>query len=78
MASGNLRDTIGNIVDEALSYAALLAVAVIVIAGFYLILGLGEETAKEKAKKIILYTAIGLIILLTAKAIVTFFINLPQ
>lgn len=78
VTSGNLRDTIGKIIDTALSYAALLAVAVIVIAGFYLILGLGEETSKEKAKKIILYTAVGLVILLTAKAIVTFFISLPQ
>lgn len=72
------RQVIADIVNTALSYAALIAVVVVIIAGFYLILGLGDEGAKDKAKKIILYTGIGLVVLLTAKLIVGFFISLPQ
>lgn len=76
VTGNSLRITIGNIVNTALSYTALLAVAVIVIAGLYLILGLGNDGSKETAKKIILYTGVGIVIILLAKAIVTLFISL--
>jgi hypothetical protein len=72
------RQVIADIVNTALSYAALLAVVVIVIAGFFLIFSLGDDQNKDKAKKIILYTGIGLIVLLMSKVIVMFFILLPQ
>ncbi len=71
---------IQDVLDIATSYVGILAVAVIIIAGFYLILGLGSETSKETARKIILYTAVGIIIITLANVIVEFFqsINGPS
>lgn len=62
-----------NALRVALSFLALVAVIVVVIAGIYLILGQGSDDSKEKAKKIIFYTIIGLIIILFARLIVGFF-----
>lgn len=74
--SGSLRSTIANIVNKVLTYVALIAVIMIIIAGLYLILSLGSDSGKETAKKIVLYVAIGLILILVAKALVMFFISL--
>lgn len=61
---------LGAIVDTALSYVSLLAVAVIIIAGLFLILGLGSDDSRERAKKIVLYVAIGLLLIILSKALV--------
>jgi len=74
--SGSLRTVVANIVNRILTYVSLAAVIVIIIAGLYLILSLGNDTAKETAKKIIIYTAIGLILILISKGLVMFFIGL--
>lgn len=76
-ASGALRSAIRSMLDVVTSYAGLIAVVVIVIAGFYLLLGLGDDGSKETAKKIVLYTAIGLILIAVANALVSFFQGLP-
>ena len=44
----------------------------IVVAGLFLILGMGDETSKDRAKKIVLYTIIGLLVLLFVRVIVGF------
>ena len=66
---------ITDIVKKILGYVALLATVAIIIAGLYLVLGMGSDSAKDTAKKIIIYTAIGLIVILLAEAIVTFVID---
>ncbi len=76
LQGGNLRSTIANIVNKILTYVSLIAVIVIIIAGLYLILSLGNDSAKDTAKKIVLYTAIGLILILISKALVMFFVGL--
>lgn len=68
------RATIGAIVNRVLSYTALAAVIVIIIAGIYLIVGMGSDSSKETARKIVVYTIIGLVLILLAKAIVNFVI----
>lgn len=73
---GNLRVTIAKIVNKVLSYVALIAVVMIIIAGLYLILSLGSDSAKETAKKIVIYTIIGLLVILIAKALVMFVIEI--
>ena len=78
VAIGNLRQQIGNLVNTALNFAALIAVTVIIIAGFYLLFSLGDEQKITTARKIIIYTAVGLLVLVLAKVIVAFFILLPQ
>src|SRR5207244_3656623 len=66
-----------NIILRALSFVldflALAAVVFIVIAGIRLIVSQGGDEQKEKAKKIILYVIIGLLIVLFARVIVGFF-----
>jgi len=64
--------TIFAIMNRIVSYTALLATIAIIIAGFYLILGLGDDSSKETAKKIILYTIVGIIIIGLANIIVSF------
>jgi cytochrome bd-type quinol oxidase subunit 2 len=64
---------IANIISVALSYSTILAIGVIVIAGFYLILGLGSESSKDTARKIIIYTGVGIVILSLAGTIVAFY-----
>ena len=63
------------VVNTALNLLALLAAVVIIIAGIRLIFSMGDEEGKETAKKTILYAVIGLIIVLLAKAIVTFVLS---
>jgi hypothetical protein len=65
-----LREFVTDILKKVLNLLALVAVVVIVIAGFYLVLSNGSDDAKNKAKNIILYTIIGLLVILFARAIV--------
>jgi len=66
----DIRVVILNILDTILSFMALAAVVVIVIAGILMVVSLGDETAKDRAKRIIFYAVIGLVIILIASAIV--------
>lgn len=70
LPDGDVRSTVVNIVQRVLSFLALAAVITIIIAGIWLIVGLGSDESKERAKKIILYTLIGLIVVLFARVIV--------
>lgn len=69
-SADNPRAIIINFIEAVLDFASLLAVIMIIIAGFYLVLSLGEDEKKDKAKKIIIYTLIGLTVLLLARVIV--------
>lgn len=66
------RQTIINIVKNVVSYMGLAAVIVLIIAGIYLIFSNGSEEAKEKAKKIIIYVIVGLLIIAFAATVVNF------
>lgn len=66
----DIKQTIGDILKAVLNFLALIAVVVVVIAGIRLIVSQGEDDAKDKAKKTILYALIGLIIVLFARVIV--------
>jgi len=68
----DIRATVLNILKTVLDYLALIAVVIIVIAGLRLIVSQGDEEAKEKSKKTILYVIIGLLVIFFARAIVTF------
>lgn len=68
--------TVTNILGMVLNLLGLLAAVVIVIAGIRLIFSMGDEEGKETAKKTILYAVIGLLIILFAKAIITFVLSL--
>ena len=70
--SNDPRPVVESLLSSALNYVALIAVVAIVIAGFYLLFSFVNETGRDRAKKIILYTIIGLIVLLFAEFIVEF------
>jgi hypothetical protein len=70
LPAGDVRSTIVRILRSVLSFLALAAVITIIIAGIILILSLGNEEQKERAKRIIFYTLIGLVIILFARVIV--------
>ncbi len=65
------RVVIINILNGVLSFMALVSVATIIIAGIYLIVGLGSDESKEKAKHIVQYTLIGLVLILFSRVIVS-------
>ncbi|TSC58263.1 MAG: conserved membrane protein of unknown function [Candidatus Peregrinibacteria bacterium Greene0416_19] len=71
----NIRPTILKILNTVLSFLALLAVIFIIVAGIRLIVSQGEDDQKDKAKKTIIYVAVGLIVVLIAKVIVTYVID---
>jgi hypothetical protein len=70
LPDGDVRSTIVRILRTVLSFLALAAVITIIIAGIILIVSLGNEEQKERAKRIIFYTLIGLVIILFARVIV--------
>ncbi|NOS66840.1 MAG: hypothetical protein HOO67_00510 [Candidatus Peribacteraceae bacterium] len=70
-----LRVVILDMMYKALSFLGLAGVLMIVIAGFTFVLSGGSDTAKDRAKKIILYVAIGLIVVFLARTMVGFLLN---
>lgn len=72
---GDLKEGIEIVIKKVLDFMTLIAVVMIVIAGIRYIISQGEESEKDKAKKMIIYVVIGLIIILIARAIVTFVIG---
>ncbi len=68
-----VQNLIVRIIVFVLDFLALIAVVFVIIAGIRLIVSQGEEEQKEKAKKTILYVIIGLIVVLFARVIVSFF-----
>jgi len=70
LPTGDVRSTIIRILSTILSFLALAAVITIIIAGIILILSLGNDDSKDRAKRIIFYTLIGLAIVLFARVIV--------
>lgn len=72
LAKGNPRSVLEHALLTAIDFVALMAVIALVVAGIFLILGMGGDTAKERAKKIIIYTIVGLLVLLFVRVIVGF------
>ena len=78
IASGiDFRTAVVNAVKTAISYLALIAVVAIVVAGITFMVGMGSDTSIQRARKIIIYTIVGFLVILFAAAIVTFFQSLP-
>lgn len=70
LPTGDVRSIIIRILSTVLSFLALAAVITIIIAGIILIVSLGNEESKDRAKRIIFYTLIGLAVVLFARVIV--------
>jgi type IV secretory pathway VirB2 component (pilin) len=71
-APGDIRQTILDVLGKVLNFMALVAVVVIVIAGIRLVIAGADEQQRDKAKKMIMYAIIGLVVIILASAIVSF------
>ncbi len=70
--STSITDLILKIINFILDFVLILAVLAVIIAGLYLLTSAGDEGQKDKAKTIITYALIGLVVILFARVIVLF------
>ncbi len=75
-ADSSIVSVIITIITVVLFVVTTVAVAVVVVAGLYLIFSGGDEGQKDKAKKIIIYCLVGLVVILMARVAVTFVNNI--
>lgn len=68
-------NTVTNLLNWFFVLAAIISFLVIVIAGFRFIISSGEPEKIATARRTIIYAAIGLIVSLSATAIVTFVVQ---
>ncbi|MDB4979200.1 MAG: hypothetical protein JWM56_1386 [Candidatus Peribacteria bacterium] len=73
---GDLRAVISRILSTVLDLMGFIAVIMIIIAGIYLIVGQGSDDSQTKAKNIVIYTIVGLILILLSRVIVGFAVNI--
>lgn len=76
VAQGDLRTTVERALNAVINMLGLLAAVSIVICGVMLIFSLGNEETAGRAKKGVMYSAIGLLVILFAKAIILFITQL--
>ncbi len=74
----DIRALIVDLIKNVLDFVTLLGMITVIIAGIYLITSNGDEGTKDKAKKIILYTVLGIIIIVFSRVIVTFFASVAS
>lgn len=67
---------IGVILKFILFFAGIAAVVAIIIAGFLLILGFGSDASLQRAKKILIWAPVGLLVIILAFPLVNFVIDL--
>lgn len=70
----DIRVQVIKIINYFLSFLGLICVIMIIYAGFLLIFSLGSDETISKAKTIITYVAIGIIVILLSYVIVNFLI----
>ncbi|MGB9743269.1 MAG: pilin [Minisyncoccales bacterium] len=66
------KDLINAIINFLFNIALIVAPLFIIIAGFYFVTAAGDPQKIETAKKIILYTFIGLLIIIASKGLIAF------
>lgn len=71
-AQGTLGQNITNIINFFLGLLGLIAVAFLIYAGVLMVTAGGNEDQVTKARKIITYAVIGIIIILLSYTVVTF------
>lgn len=70
-----LQDFVYYIINFAISFSVLIAVVAIVIAGFKLILSVGNEKKIAEATKSLLFALVGLILVFLSPTIIQFVID---
>ena len=72
---GTLRGVILDMLQKALGFLALAGVVMMVIAGYMFVVSAGDDTMKDRAKKIMLYVVIGIVVIMLARSLVGFFMK---
>ena len=67
---------IGKVINYILMFVALIVFIMILIAGFILIFSFGSDTAIQRARKIIIWSVAGLVVIILAYVIVEFVIQI--
>jgi len=75
LADGDPREMVGRIINIALGFLGVIALGLIIYAGFLWMTSNGEEDKISQAKKILVSASIGLAVILASWAIATFVIN---
>lgn len=70
--NGDANGLIGNIVNFLIGITAVIAIFVIIIAGIQMATSQGDASKVGKARNMILYAVVGLVIAIVAYAIVNF------
>lgn len=67
---------VGKVINFALMFVAIIVVIMILIAGFILIFSFGSDTAIQRAKKILIWSIVGLAVIIFAFVIVEFVVQI--
>ena len=74
---GDIREFAKTILNFVLGFLGFIAVVYVIYGGFLYIMSGGDDANVEKGKKIIMYAAIGIIIILASFAIVNTVLKAP-
>jgi hypothetical protein len=74
--SSTLGGSIAAMINFLLTFAAIFAFVAFVIAGFIFILGFGSDQANQRAKKIMIWSAVGLLVIIFSFVLTQFIVNL--
>lgn len=66
---------VGNAVLIGMTLAGSLAVIFIIVGGIWYVVSLGNPTRIERAKNTIMYSVVGLILVVIAEALITFLVK---
>ncbi|MEX1997679.1 MAG: pilin [Candidatus Andersenbacteria bacterium] len=75
LSTGTLLEAIQNVVNVLLTLVGIVAVVMIIYGGVRYIISLGDEAEAAKAKRVILYALIGLIVIGLSAVIVNFVLS---
>ncbi len=67
---------IAEIINFILLFAGIFAVVAFVVSGFMFILGFGSDQSIQRARKIMIWAAVGLVVIIFAFVLVEFIIDL--
>jgi hypothetical protein len=66
---------IGAVINFILTFAGIFAFVAFVAAGFVFILGFGSDSANQRARKIMIWAAVGLVVIIFAFVLVQFIVD---
>lgn len=67
---------IADIINFVLLFAGIFAVVAFVVSGFMFILGFGSDSSIQRARKIMIWAAVGLVVIIFAFVLVDFIVDL--